>query len=70
VSKKESGKLASVSKLERRTDMYISTLRSVIEAMGGRLEITAVFRDGDFRISLFEDLDEPAPIPEERGMST
>jgi len=38
--------------------------------MGGRLEITAVFRDGDFRISLFEDLDETAPIPEERSMST
>lgn len=27
---------ASVSKLERRTDMYISTLRRVVEAMGGR----------------------------------
>ena len=61
---------ASVSKLERRTDMYISTLRSVIEAMGGRLEITAVFRDGVFRINLFEDLDESAPLPAERRMST
>ena len=60
---------ASVSKLERRTDMYISTLRSVIEAMGGQLEITAVFRDGAFRINLFEDLDETAPIPEERRIS-
>ncbi len=49
---------ASVSKLERRTDMYISTLRSVIEGMGGRLEITAVFRDGAFRINLFEELAE------------
>ena len=49
---------ASVSKLERRTDMYISTLRNVIEAMGGQLEITAVFRDGAIRITLFEELDE------------
>jgi len=49
---------ASVSKLERRTDMYISTLRNVIEAMGGQLEITAVFRDGVIRINLFEELTE------------
>ena len=57
---------ASVSKLERRTDMYISTLRSVIEAMGGQLEIAAVFRDGAIQINLFKDLDEAAPIPEGR----
>src|SRR5438046_1834182 len=30
---------AAVSKLERRTDMYVSTLRSYIEAMGGELDI-------------------------------
>ena len=49
---------ASVSKLERRTDMYISTLRSFIEAMGGQLEIKAIFPDGAIRISQFEELDE------------
>ena len=27
----------SISKMERRTDMYISTLRSYVEAMGGRI---------------------------------
>ena len=36
---------AAVSKLERRTDMYLSTLRSYIEAMGGTLEIVAHFPD-------------------------
>jgi DNA-binding transcriptional regulator YiaG len=36
----------SVSKLERRTDMYVSTLRSYIRAMGGELHIRAVFPDG------------------------
>jgi transcriptional regulator with XRE-family HTH domain len=36
---------AAVSRMERRTDMYLSTLRSFIEAMGGRLEIRAVFPD-------------------------
>lgn len=47
---------ASVSKLERRTDMYISTLRRVVEAMGGELEITARFPEGRIRIKQFGDL--------------
>jgi DNA-binding transcriptional regulator YiaG len=29
-------KQASISKMERRSDMYISTLNKIIEAMGGR----------------------------------
>jgi transcriptional regulator with XRE-family HTH domain len=49
---------ATISKLERRTDMYISTLRSYIQAMGGDLEITARFPDGDIRINQFADLGE------------
>lgn len=36
---------AAVSKLERRADMYLSTLRGYIRAMGGELEITARFPD-------------------------
>ena len=51
-------KQASVSKLERRTDMYISTLRSYIKAMGGELDIIARFPEGKVRISQFENLDE------------
>jgi Fe-S cluster biogenesis protein NfuA len=49
-------KQAAVSKLERRTDMYLSTLRSYIEAMGGALEIRAVFPDGDVKIDLLNKL--------------
>ena len=49
---------ATVSKLERRTDMYLSSLRRFIEAMGGELEISANFPDGKVRIQLFEDLEE------------
>jgi transcriptional regulator with XRE-family HTH domain len=49
-------KQASVSKLERRTDMYIQTLRNYIEAMGGVLEITAKFPEGVVRINQFEDV--------------
>ena len=47
---------ASISKLERRADMYISTLRSHIQAMGGELDIVARFPDGEVRISNFEDV--------------
>jgi hypothetical protein len=42
---------AAVSKLERRADMYISTLSKVIEAMGGTLEIRAIFPEGAVRIT-------------------
>jgi len=52
-------KQASISKLERRADMYISTLRGFVQAMGGELEITARFPEGDVRISQF-DLEKPA----------
>jgi len=46
----------NISKLEKRTDMYLSTLRSYIEAMGGELEIRAVFPDGDVKIDLLNKL--------------
>lgn len=49
---------ASISKLERRTDMYISTLRNFIRAMGGELEIRALFPDGIVPIDQFHTLAE------------
>lgn len=51
-------KQAAVSKLERRTDMYLSTLRKFVEAMGGRLEIVAHFPEGDVSVEQFEALGE------------
>jgi hypothetical protein len=48
----------AVAKIEKRTDMYVSTLRRFIEAMGGELEITARFPDHDVRIMNFSDLEE------------
>jgi hypothetical protein len=48
---------AAVSKLERRTDMYISTLADFIKAMGGTLEIRAIFPDGNVRITQFRKLE-------------
>jgi DNA-binding transcriptional regulator YiaG len=35
-----------VSKLEKRTDMYVSTLAGYLQAVGADLEIRAVFPDG------------------------
>ena len=46
----------SIAKIEKRTDMYISTLRSHIEAMGGQLEVVARFPDGAVKISNCADL--------------
>lgn len=50
----------SIAKLEHRTDMYLSTLRSHIEAMGGMLEIVARFPDGSVKITNFESIDDVA----------
>ena len=43
---------AAVSQLEQRTDIYLSTLENFVEAMGGRLEMYAVFPDGKVRLGL------------------
>lgn len=44
---------AAISKVEHRTDVYISTLRSYIQAMGGDLEVVAKFPYGEVKISNF-----------------
>ncbi len=52
---------AAVSKIERRTDMYVSTLRDYIRAMGGELDIVARFPNRPpVKITQFEELGEPA----------
>ena len=38
--------MTSAISFERRTDMYVSTLRNYIRAMGGELKITVVFPNG------------------------
>jgi hypothetical protein len=42
---------SAISQLERRSDMYVSTLADFIRAMGGELEIRANFPDGSVRIA-------------------
>ena len=46
----------AVSMMEKRTDMYVSTLRNYIEAMGGELKITAEFPEGAIQIEQFENV--------------
>ena len=48
----------AVSKMEKRTDMYVSTLRSYIKAMGGDLQIKAVFPEGEVQIEQFQGLED------------
>jgi transcriptional regulator with XRE-family HTH domain len=54
-------KQANISKIERRTDMYISTLRSYIKAMGGDLEIIARFSQGSVKIDQFKEVRNARP---------
>ena len=48
----------AVSRLEKRGDMFVSTLRSYIEAMGGQLQIKAIFPEGEVEIDQFENIRE------------
>jgi DNA-binding XRE family transcriptional regulator len=47
----------AVSKLEMRSDMYLSTLRSYIEALGGYLDLRAVFPEGEVALEHLADAD-------------
>ncbi len=46
----------AVAKLEQRADIYVSSLRSYIEAVGGRLLIVAEFPEGDVAITNFSQV--------------
>ena len=66
----------SIAKMEKRTDMYLSTLRNLVQAMGGDLVLTAKFPDGEVRINNFSDLgpvsddelSEPVRVPKQSPM--
>lgn len=45
----------AIAKMERRSDIHISSLRRMIEAMGGSLEIKAHFPQGDVTITNYTD---------------
>jgi DNA-binding XRE family transcriptional regulator len=47
-------KQPTLSRMESQSDMQISTLRRVIESLGGKLEIIAHLPGGDIRLSQFQ----------------
>ncbi len=55
---------SEVSKIENRADVYVSTLSNYVEAMGGQLEIRAIFPEGKVRINQFDELPVRIPVPD------
>ena len=49
-------KQPSLSKLERQSDMQVSTLRKIVKALGGELEVIARFPN---RVVIIEQFDKP-----------
>jgi DNA-binding Xre family transcriptional regulator len=52
VAKAAGIKQSNLSRLEKQSDMQIATLRKIVAAMGGKLEVIARFKDTDVRIVL------------------
>ncbi|MBY0322276.1 MAG: DUF4238 domain-containing protein [Reyranella sp.] len=53
----------AVAKLEKRDDMHVSNLRRYVEALGGKLEISAHFDDAEVAISNFGTLPPKSGLP-------
>lgn len=49
----------AISRLERQTDLYLSTLRKFVEGMGGTLSLEAIFPDARIPIEGFEAIGDP-----------
>jgi DNA-binding transcriptional regulator YiaG len=54
---------AAISKLERRNDLLVSSVREVVRSMGGELRIVAAFPDGMERTLVFNDIPSAASKP-------
>jgi transcriptional regulator with XRE-family HTH domain len=48
-------KQPTLSKLEKQSDIQISTLRRIVKALGGELEVSARFPAGTVKIEPFND---------------
>jgi len=57
----------SVSRMERRADMLLSTMSSYVEAMGGRLRLVAEFPNRRPYTVKLSDLSAEGPRPKRRG---
>lgn len=59
IAERLGGRQVYVSRLERRADMKLSTLRAYVEALGGDLQLMVTFPEG--RSVHLKDLADPAP---------
>jgi DNA-binding XRE family transcriptional regulator len=59
----------SISRLEKRSDMMLSTMRSYVEAMGGSLELIARFpKRAPVIITSMKDISsQPGPVSDARS---
>lgn len=58
-------KQPTLSRLESRADMQISTLTRIVEALGGQLEIVIHLPSGDYRLGQFSPSGDLADPPGE-----
>jgi DNA-binding Xre family transcriptional regulator len=58
---------SNVSRIEHEDDLYLSTLRSYVESLGGRLELTAVFPDAVIAIGA-ADIATPVSQVQDEGV--
>ena len=49
-------KQAAISKFEHQSDIYLSTLRRILLAMGAELKIVAQFTEGSVNINQFDEI--------------
>lgn len=61
-------KQPSLSKLENQADMQISTLRKIVEALGGKLEVLARFPKATVKIDQFDRSHRRRRSPRPRGL--
>ena len=54
-------KQPTLSKLEKQSDMQISTLQRIVQALGGELEVVARFPQGAVKIGQFGPVRRSAP---------
>ena len=66
VSKLMKVKQPAVAKLEKRSDMHVSNVRRYVEALGGKLEITATIKGRKIEITNFLTQDPPRERAQKR----
>lgn len=60
----QSGRKTTITQMEKQTDLMISTVRSYVEAMGGKLSLMVEFLDRE-PVSL-EDFEDTEDLPSRR----